>query len=211
MHPTQMWRKIKYEAEVDHGFAGDIAALPGGEKLFSCIQCGTCSATCPVSPYMDYTPRRIIAMIRAGFKQEVLTSITTWLCASCYSCSVECPQGISITDIMYALKRRAIRENSDPRGFAISVLTREFFKSIARTGRNSEGRLSLRLFIKTRPFQLLRQARFGLRLWSQGRLGVRRERIADRKGLRKLLRTVEAEASIGKPWRLSSAKKGGAL
>jgi len=207
----QMWRKIKYEAEVDHGFAGEIAALPGGEKLFSCIQCGTCSATCPVSPYMDYTPRRIIAMIRGGFKQEVLTSVTTWLCASCYSCSVECPQEINITDIMYALKRKAIRENSDPKGFAISVLTREFFNSIARTGRNSEGRLSLRLFLKTRPLQLLRQAGFGFRLWSRGRLGVRRERIADRKGLRKLLKTVEAEAYSGKRWSLTATNKGGKL
>ena len=75
-------RTIKYEAELDHQFAVDIAGKPGGEQLYSCIQCGTCSATCPLSIYMDYTPRRIVAMTRAGFKEEVLNSFTIWLCSS---------------------------------------------------------------------------------------------------------------------------------
>ena len=96
MKKWQGWRKIRYESELDPHFADEIASIPDGEKLFTCIQCGTCSGMCPMSPYMDYTPRQIIAMIRAGFRSEVLSSYTTWLCASCYACAVECPKEIKI-------------------------------------------------------------------------------------------------------------------
>jgi len=75
------WDKIKYEEDLNPRFADEIASFPGGDKLWNCIQCGTCSGVCPLSTYMDYTPRKIVAMIRAGFKGEVLKSHTTWLCA----------------------------------------------------------------------------------------------------------------------------------
>ena len=68
MEKWRGWRKISYESELDHLFVDEIASIPGGDKLYACIQCGTCSGMCPLSPYMDYTPRQIIAMIRAGLK-----------------------------------------------------------------------------------------------------------------------------------------------
>ena len=91
--PADLRRNIKYESELDPTFGDRIARSAYGEKLFSCIQCGTCSGTCPVSHYMDYTPRQIIAMIREGFREEVLNSVTIWLCASCYSCTVRVSAG----------------------------------------------------------------------------------------------------------------------
>ena len=57
---------------------------------------------------MDYTPRQIIAMINLGMKEQVLESNTFWYCASCYHCTVRCPQDINITELMYALKRYSI-------------------------------------------------------------------------------------------------------
>ncbi len=190
MHEWQR-RKIKYEAELAPSFGDEIAAMPGGEKLFSCIQCGTCSGACPMSPYMDYTPRRIIAMTRAGFKNEVLSSFTIWLCASCYACTVECPKQIKITDVMYALKRRAIAEGIYPKRFPIPVLAHEFLNVVQQRGRNSESRLILRLYLKTKPLQLLRQALLGLRLWLAGRLPLRAEVIRHQQELQTLLRAVE--------------------
>ena len=196
MDKWEGWRKIQYESELDLGFADEIASIPGGEKLFSCIQCGTCSATCPLSPYMDYTPRRIVAMIRAGFKAEVLTSYTTWLCASCYSCTVECPKGIAVTDVMYAVKRVAIRTGAYPKRFPTPVLADEFFKGVERNGRSSEGRLLVRLFLRTNPFQLLKQARLGLRLLVRGRMSMKRESVEHRGELQSILKSLEKEHMI---------------
>ena len=76
-----------------------------GNPINSCLQCGTCSATCPVASggFMDNSPRRIIALIRSGFKDQVLKANTYWYCASCYQCTVRCPRGIDIAELMYGL------------------------------------------------------------------------------------------------------------
>ena len=117
---------IKYEVERDPVFAKWVTGVMGGERIRNCIQCGLCSASCPLSPYMDLTPRRLIHMAREGFKRDVLESFTIWLCTSCYSCTVECPRRIRVTDVMYALKRRAIEDGVYPRRFPIPVLASEF-------------------------------------------------------------------------------------
>jgi len=82
---------------------------PEWEQLLSCIQCGTCSASCPTAFAMDYTPRQLWQMVRLGMKEDVLASRTFWLCTICKSCQVRCPRGIPITDMMIALKEYATR------------------------------------------------------------------------------------------------------
>ncbi len=196
MNKWEGWRKIRYESELAPHFAAEIASIPGGEKLYSCIQCGTCSGMCPLSHYMDYTPRQIIAMIRDGFKGEVLSSYTTWLCASCYSCTVECPKEIALTDVMYAAKRLAIREGVFPKRFPIPVLASEFFKSVERSGRNSETWLLMRLYLKTNPLKMLAQAGLGLKLWLRGRLGLKHESIERTDELHRMLKVLEKERMV---------------
>jgi quinone-modifying oxidoreductase subunit QmoC len=149
-----------------------------------------------LSHHMDYTPRQIVAMIRAGFKSEVLTSYTMWLCASCYACTVECPKEIKITDVMYAAKRMAIREGIYPKRFPIPVLASEFFKSVEHSGRNSEAWLLMRLYMRTNPFAAFKQAGLGLRLWLRGRLGLKREAIERKDELRMILQTLEKERIV---------------
>lgn len=189
--PRRQMRKIKYESELDLGFGERIAEKAYGQKLLSCIQCGTCGSTCPLSDYMDYTPRKIIAMTREGFKDEVLHSLTIWLCASCYACSVQCPRQIHITDVMYTLKREAIAAGVYPRRYPIPVFSKAFFNIVRRQGRNSEGRLLLRFYLQTNVLNLLRQAWLGLCLIATGRFSLRREKIRDITKLNKLLRSAE--------------------
>ena len=196
MEKWQGWRKIRYESELDPAFASEIASIPGGDKLFNCIQCGTCSGMCPLSPYMDYTPRQIIAMIRAGFKGEVLSSYTTWLCASCYSCTVECPKEIKLTDIMYAAKRLAIREKVYPKRFPIPVLANEFFRSVEESGRSNEGRTLIRLYLKTNPLNMLHQAMLGLKLMLRGRFSLKKEQVKRRDELHRILKSLEKERMV---------------
>ena len=187
---------IKFDAERDREFPRQIMARPGGEKLFGCIQCGTCSATCPVSIYMDHTPRQIMALTRAGFKDEVLRSRTIWLCASCYACTVDCPKEIKITDIMYAAKRLAIRGGVYPRRFPIPVLAGEFFKAVERSGRSSESWLLVRLYLKTNPLAIFKQASLGMKLWLKGRLSLKRETIERKNELHRMLGALEKEHMV---------------
>jgi quinone-modifying oxidoreductase subunit QmoC len=194
--PT-FFRKVKYEKELKRDLAAEIVATPGGEKIFSCLQCGTCGSACPVSVYMDYTPRRLIGMVREGFKQEVVTSFAIWLCASCYECTVKCPAGIKVTEVMYALKRIAIREGIYPRRFPVPALAKEFIKMLKGTGRNNEFWLVLRVLLKTTPMKLLTSWPLGLRLWRRGRMCLTANRIprAANADLLRILDSIESNGS----------------
>ncbi|MEO0254641.1 MAG: 4Fe-4S dicluster domain-containing protein [candidate division WOR-3 bacterium] len=183
-------RTIKYESELNRDFTKEVINSPGGEGILECIQCGTCSGTCPLSIYMDYPPRRIIAMVREGFKDEVLSSKTIWLCASCYSCQVECPQNIKITYIMYALKRMAIKEGKYPKKFPIPILAKTFYDIVSRNGRQSEAKLVMNLWLKTSLLKIIQNASLGLKLLSKGRLSFKEEKIKDKSTLKKLLKEV---------------------
>lgn len=184
-------RTIKYEGDRVVGFGREVMAVPGCEQLEWCIQCGTCSGVCPLSIYMDYTPRQVMALTRADFKHEVLRSHTIWLCASCYACTVECPQGIRVTDIMYELKQRAIQEHVFPRRFPIPVLAHEFNAMVLRNGRISEVMLVMKLFLKTSWIAALANWRLGIDLLRTGRLSFATERIRQRGDIARMLAAID--------------------
>jgi len=183
IHMSEIKRTIKYEADRVKGFGREIMSVPGCEQLESCIQCGTCSGVCPLSIYMDYSPRQVMAMTRSDFKTEVLSSLTIWLCASCYACTTECPRQIRITDIMYELKQRAIKEKVYPKHFPIPVLAEEFNKMVHQWGRVNETLLATRMFLRTNPLGALGMTKLGLGLLKTGRFEIGQARIQRRSEL----------------------------
>ncbi|MDD5508921.1 MAG: 4Fe-4S dicluster domain-containing protein [Bacteroidales bacterium] len=178
---------VKLEADLDKNFGETIAREAHGEKLFGCIQCGNCSAACPLSVWMDYTPRKVIAMVRAGFKQEVLSNRTVWLCASCYQCTVECPKGIKITDVMYALKREAIENKVYPKNFPVPILARTFFNEVKRTGRINEIFLLTIYYLRYNIFKMLGYASLGMKLFMKRRLSLFEKGMSDKKEFKAML------------------------
>ena len=189
------WRPVKdqskFEAQLEPGFAAEIAAeVLDGDRLHQCIQCGTCSSVCPLSAYMDLTPRRLIAMTRAGARDDVLHSVSPWVCTSCYACTVECPKRIPITEIMHALRRISLREVTYPRRFITPVMTREFVDMIQSHGRSTESWISMKLYLRTKPTELVKNTPVGARLVRKGRLGLRRESIRGRSELRTMLKAA---------------------
>ena len=195
--PTmELRRTIKYESDRVKGFGREVMSVPGCEKLESCIQCGTCSGVCPLSIYMDYTPRQVMELTRSDFKNEVLRSTTIWLCASCYACTVECPQQIRITDIMYELKQRAIQEEVYPKRFPIPVLAQEFYKMSHRQGRVTENYLATILFLKTNILAAIGQWKLGLNLLIRGRFPLWPEKIKRKDELVRMMAVVD-KLSIG--------------
>ncbi|MGE5568625.1 MAG: 4Fe-4S dicluster domain-containing protein [Rhodospirillales bacterium] len=189
-----MKQTMKYQREADPEWSERFRTLPGCERISSCIQCGTCSGTCPLSIYMDHTPRRIIALIREGFREEALSSKTIWLCASCYSCAALCPQQIHITDVMYSLKREAIQEKKYPDRFPIPVLAQEFFNYVKNWGRNAEIPVVLKMALKSNPFILLTMMRSGWGLFRAGRISLKRERIKRTGELKRALCAVKEQS-----------------
>jgi heterodisulfide reductase subunit C len=136
----------------DARFLDEISSIPGGEKIRHCIQCGICSASCPMVFKMNHSPRKLFAMAKAGMRKEVLSSNTIWYCVSCYSCHVRCPRGIKLTDIMYILKRLSINYGLYPHGNASPTLSKAFINIVNRYGRNHETELIMRLYMRSGPW-----------------------------------------------------------
>lgn len=179
--------EIVFEGKQDPNFHATIAALPEGARLRNCIQCGSCGGSCPVARAVPHTPRRLFALVRAGMKQQVLTSLTPWVCASCYACTVRCPAGIKITDIMYALKRMAIQEGLKPVGCDAQRFAEHFTDVVCAHGRASELEVLMRYMALSHPLRMLGQATVGLSMMSRGRMPIWPHRIKDLDGFHKMV------------------------
>jgi Fe-S oxidoreductase len=81
----------------NEAFYASLQELPEGERVRTCLQCGTCSGVCPFGYLMDFPPGRMVATLRAGLFDRVLDTDTVWMCVSCYACAQECPAKIPLT------------------------------------------------------------------------------------------------------------------
>lgn len=104
--------------ELDLKFGEEVT--PDLEQFRACIQCGTCSASCPTGYAMDLTLRQLWKLIQLGLVDEVVNSRTFWLCTTCEACTVRCPRGIDLTETMLMLKQYAVKEGLQvPEGIGI--------------------------------------------------------------------------------------------
>lgn len=178
-------------------FLGRIYKLPHGKKIDQCIQCGTCSASCPTSGVMDYSPREIIAALRAGWLERVLNSNTAWFCTSCYSCTVRCPAKIPFTDVMYELKRLEVKHQLCDRKNTTAAMARSFVDVTEKYGRNAEVQLINKYYLRTNPLKILGQLGLALKLFFRGRLDPFPHRIKGLKGLRRMTDAIEENNANG--------------
>jgi heterodisulfide reductase subunit C len=158
-------------------FLEEVSAHTAGvSRLEMCIQCGTCGGSCPPAADMDHTPRMLFAMIRAGFREEALSSNTPWICVSCYHCVVRCPQGVHIADVMYTLKSMAIRaklyQDSTAPDFSQS-----FVDNIEKYGRSYEFGLATRHYLKHFPLRLPGMASMGFGMLTKQRMDITPHKI----------------------------------
>jgi heterodisulfide reductase subunit C len=174
----------------------------GGTNVSACYQCGTCSGGCPTVFAMDYTPRQIIRMVHLGMKDEVLASMSIWVCSSCYTCQTRCPRGVHITDVMSALKSIAIREGRIPANPKGPVFYKTFVDIVEAYGRMWELELSLKFTNKAEPevpnklAMLLRDAPLGLSMFTKGKLPLAPHKILNIGAIKSIyenVRNMEAE------------------
>ena len=124
------------------------ACVEEGDMVKMCMQCGVCSGSCPFGPHWAHPPQEIFMMIRAGKREEVLTSDSMWMCTSCYNCIVRCPRQLPITHIMHGLANYAHRLGLAPKNQPTRQFAKLFWNNIVQTGRVNELKLSLGLYFK---------------------------------------------------------------
>jgi len=189
----------------DLGFAKWVYDnVDGGDKMAMCMQCGVCSGSCPIGTQMDYGPRKLFMMIRAGMKEEVLSANTMWNCTSCYRCVVRCPRDVPVTYILQGLATHAVEL-----GYASKRDTARFSKAFwwsAKTfGRTDEGLVTARYYFSEGLVAGIKKGlanlKIALSLIKTGRLHIGLpKKVKDRKGLQAILekaQEIEARQNSG--------------
>jgi len=174
-------------------FVKEVAATPGGEDIRVCIQCGVCTGACPVASEMEYPPRKIIAMIRAGMRDEVLSSSSMWHCLSCYMCTVRCPRDVKPTELAHALESLSTRQGFNIKETRTPLMYRSFVSSIRDNGRVHELGMMLGFYrsiiphLLTNPLATIRMLPLGLKLFLHKRMPLMPERVKGKKDLSQVI------------------------
>lgn len=171
-------------------FLDEVSAVRGGESVRLCIQCGTCTATCPSAARWEYLPSEVIAMIRAGMRDEVLSSSSMWHCLSCYFCTVRCPRDVKPTEVFHALECLATRHGFRAKQIRAPAMYRSFVSSIKNNGRVHEFGMMFRYYLATNPLAALKLASVGLQLFSHKRMPLLPRKVKGRDDLSKIIRKI---------------------
>jgi heterodisulfide reductase subunit C len=177
-------------------FVDEICAIPGGEGIRVCIQCGTCTASCPNADLMDHAPSELIAMTRAGMRQEVLSSNAMWLCLSCYLCVVRCPRDIKVTRLMHVLESLAAKSGLSNKRTTTPIMYKGFNTFITNRGRISELWLMVRYYLQTNPLKAIKMLPVALGLFTHNRLSIKMGKMSP-EGIKQLKAIINKAESSG--------------
>jgi len=145
---------------------------PVRKMIQACIQCGTCSGSCPNEFAMDHTPRMLWRMVMMGREAEIFRSRTFGLCSSCYYCTLRCPRGLPLTEAMAALKQVAARLGLAPYRRS-TLFYQSFLQSVRNHGRVREMEFMTLYFSRLKhPLTPFRYAPLGIRLMRKGKVGL---------------------------------------
>lgn len=163
-------------------FKEEVMRLAGKEML-TCIQCGTCSASCPTAHLMNPSIRRLVKLCLEARKEEALHNETLWLCTSCLLCTVRCPRGIRPKAVVSALKDIAEREGEKNKDASYEEF---FLKQIEDYGRIAELPLTAE-FLLVYPQAAVQSMQMGLELLPKGKMGIKVDKIEGRDEVRRIV------------------------
>jgi heterodisulfide reductase subunit C len=128
----------------------EIAALPGGELIHRCWQCGSCTNSCTVNAVNpDFNPRYWIYLIRTGMESELLRDKDIiWQCVSCHKCTYACPRDVVPEGVMKATAHWLELKGHTPKSKS-TIFDEEFTEQVVQTGMIEDGRVIRGFFAKT--------------------------------------------------------------
>lgn len=128
----------------------EIAALPGGENIHRCWQCGSCTNACTVNAVNnDFNPRYWIYLIRMGMEEELLRDKDIiWQCVSCNKCTYACPRDVVPEGVMKATAHWLEMKGHTPKSPS-THFDEGFSESVFKTGKIEETRVLTGFFRKT--------------------------------------------------------------
>ncbi|MGQ9641351.1 MAG: (Fe-S)-binding protein [Candidatus Bathycorpusculaceae bacterium] len=103
-------------------------------KLLECIQCGTCTGSCPVARKAGLNIRKYMREVATLGKLTIHPQNEVWSCTTCSTCGVRCPKEINPYEFLIDIRSMAVEEGQ------ISTTIRDALESIFKNG-NPWGRI----------------------------------------------------------------------
>lgn len=136
--------------DYDEHFEKTIMKYGGGENVYRCWQCGSCTNSCTMyGQNTDFNPRYWIYLTRLGLKDEIAKDKDIiWQCVSCNRCTNICPKDVRPEGVMKALahwmEEQGITDKTPSTHF-----DETFLEQIYHTGRIEDGEVMKDFFKKT--------------------------------------------------------------
>ena len=96
-------------------------------KAYHCLDCGKCTAVCPVALFNgDFSPRRLVGEA-VTWEDEVLKDCRIWSCLTCRMCHERCPSEVNFVEFIRQLRtdaREGGKEGTCTHGGALQSLMR---------------------------------------------------------------------------------------
>lgn len=94
--------------KIDLAFRDRIVGHDGFDAS-ACLNCGSCTALCPLGTGL--MPRRLFRYVLLGAKEKVLENAESiYACLLCQMCEENCPGGVHITENVRTLRSYIGRE-----------------------------------------------------------------------------------------------------
>jgi len=85
-------------------------------ELLGCIQCGRCTAGCPVSLRTRLNVRKVVYEgLTASGPKDASGRPEAWNCTTCSNCTERCPKGVKPMELLVGLRSAAIERSKAPR------------------------------------------------------------------------------------------------
>ena len=157
-------------------------------SFMRCLQCRSCSSSCPFYSAMDLGPHRVIRLLQLGQFQRAMESTTIWVCVGCDTCASNCPMAIEISSVMDVLRQYALDAGVTISMPEILNLHNEILGSIKRYGRTHKLEIMLRYKVKKRAW--LEDMNVGLKMLSKRKLHLLPSKVQAESEIQEMFRTA---------------------
>jgi len=76
-------------------------------RVNACLECGRCTAICPVARTHTFSPRRLLSKAISGGTAGLAADRSLWECLTCRLCEEVCPMDIPYSDLNRAVRSTA--------------------------------------------------------------------------------------------------------
>jgi len=157
----------------------------------ACLECGKCSGGCSNGHIFDYTPRKIVQLVKIGDEETLAGMDALWICLSCHLCLDRCPSGIDIPRILDYLREKAVTQGVRASRPDVHLFMELMLEEVRDKGRVSEVPLMIRF--KKKTGQYLKDAGLGFRMFLKGKLGFIPSRMQKPEDLKTILSERKSE------------------